>query len=647
MSLFKQLWLATIILLVLAFGGSFVVGSLSAKRYLEQQLYMKNADNAAALALSLTQQDADPVLLELTLSAQFDNGHYEMIELTDPEGQVIVRRDDEKPIGGVPTWFTRLLPIDVDAGIAQVQRGWQQVGTLRLRSHSRFAYRELWESTQLLALVFLLAMLLAGLLGNVLLRRILRPLNDVVEQAEAIGERRFVTIDREPSTLEFRRLVNVMNTLSTRVRGLLQLEAKRLEKWQRDTHIDKVTGLLNREPFMRSLDAAIQSDDVNATGTLTLARLSGLAQLNQIYGRRVIDSLLQDIGDALNTIISRHSRWAASRLNGSDFAVLSPRASDPQKIAHEVQDIMLDVLKRRSMIDDVTLPTAVTVYVHGETITELMTRVDAALLASNKEGESGIQVSYKGDVQMLPMREQMERWRAIFDQALSGNLFQLEPYPVIGLDGQLLHHEAPARLHWNGELLAAGAFLPWINRLEMSNDLDRNIIALALELIETRDEPVCINLSVASVVELNFPLWLSERLSAHPDAAGKLWMEVSEAMAFRHLGNFKKLCERAKRHGCKIGIEHVGHQLAELGQLHDIGLDYLKVDVSFVRDIDTNNANQTLLRSLCTVGHSIGVQVIAEGVESREEWQTLEELGIDGITGPLVTSQHRQPGAEH
>ena len=63
MSLFKQLWLAIILLLTLVFGSTFVVSSLSAKRYLEQQLYMKNVDNAAALALSLTQQEADPVLL--------------------------------------------------------------------------------------------------------------------------------------------------------------------------------------------------------------------------------------------------------------------------------------------------------------------------------------------------------------------------------------------------------------------------------------------------------------------------------------------------------------------------------------------------------------------------------------------------------
>ena len=92
MSLFKQLGLAIVLMLTLIFVGSVLVSTISAKSYLEQQLTMKNADNAAALALSLTQQGADDVMLELTLSAQFDTGFYEMIQLTDPEGNVPIYR---------------------------------------------------------------------------------------------------------------------------------------------------------------------------------------------------------------------------------------------------------------------------------------------------------------------------------------------------------------------------------------------------------------------------------------------------------------------------------------------------------------------------------------------------------------------------
>ncbi|HAN67173.1 MAG TPA: GGDEF domain-containing protein, partial [Halieaceae bacterium] len=158
MSLFKQLWLAIVLLLALAFGSSLIVSSLAAQRYLQQQLYLKNVDNAAALALSLGQQEADGVLLELTLAAQFDTGHYELIELVSPDGKVLVRREDRQPLTDAPGWLPKVLPLEVEPGVAQVQQGWQQLGTLTVRSHSRFAYRALWDSTRLLALMFLLTM---------------------------------------------------------------------------------------------------------------------------------------------------------------------------------------------------------------------------------------------------------------------------------------------------------------------------------------------------------------------------------------------------------------------------------------------------------------------------------------------------------
>ena len=635
MSLYKQLWLAIVFLLTLVFGGSFLVSSLSSKAYLEQQLAMKNADNATALALSLSQQDADRVMLELTLSAQFDTGFYELIELADPEGRVTLRRQDDQPISGAPAWFVRLVPIEVEPGIAAVQTGWQQLGTITLRSHSRFAYRELWQSTQKLAAVFLAAMIVAGLLGTYLLKIILRPLDAVVEQAGAIAQRRFITIP-EPQTLEFRQLVNSMNSLSEGVKNMLQQEARRLEKWQRQAHIDKVSGLLNREPFMQSLASTLESDDVDASGSLCLIRIRGLAQLNQVYGRKSIDGVLNDMGAAMSRIAMQHSRWAASRLNGSDFALLAPRALQAAEVAKEVQDALHEALESHSMLAEVTLPGAATIFDHGDSVSEVMTRLDGALLSADREGGAGINVAHKGDIHMQPVRDQMDEWRKIFEQSFRDRNFTLASYPVLDLEGGLLHLEAPVRLKRNDEILAAGRFLPWINRLELSGELDKRVVELALEAIASDGQPRSVNLSVAAVVEPDFPSWMSAQLSSHDAAAAKLWLEIPESMAFRHLDNFRLLCTRARAHGCKVGIEHMGHQLAELGQLHDMGVDYLKVDASFVRGIDQNPGNQTLLRTLCTVGHSIGVIVIAESVRANEELVMLRELGIDGATGPGI-----------
>jgi EAL domain-containing protein (putative c-di-GMP-specific phosphodiesterase class I) len=317
--------------------------------------------------------------------------------------------------------------------------------------------------------------------------------------------------------------------------------------------------------------------------------------------------------------------------------VLAPRSSDPSRVGRSVQQSLLEVLKTRALDKEVECPGATCTYQQGDSVGELLTRLDATLLTAVHGGLSELGIAARGDIQILPAKLNLKTWVNIFDQGFASNAFFLASFPVTALDGKLIHMEAPARLRWEDRELSAGQFLPWINRLDRGQDLDRRVVQLALEMIEKEGRPIGINLSSASVSDPGFLPWLSDHLSSHPRGASLLWMEVPEAMAYRHLKAFKLLCGRAKSHDCKMGIEHVGHQLSDIGQLHDIGLDYLKVDAALIRDIQSNNTNQTLLRTLCTLGHSLGVTMIAEGVQSQEEWSALEGLGFDGATGPAVT----------
>jgi methyl-accepting chemotaxis protein len=238
MSLIKQLWLGIFVILLLALGGSFVISIMSAKHYLEEQLQLKNFDNATSLALSMTQMEKDPVTLELLIAAQFDSGHYQRITLTDPNHKVLIERrfndgGNETEANNVPAWFTSSISLTASPGVAQVQDGWQQYGTLTIESHSRFAWQALWQGTVKLLQWFLLAALLSGLAGTFILKYISRPLDVVVQQAEAIGERRFI-LSTEPRTTEFQRLVRAMNSLSSNVKILLEKETRQLELLQRE-----------------------------------------------------------------------------------------------------------------------------------------------------------------------------------------------------------------------------------------------------------------------------------------------------------------------------------------------------------------------------------------------------------------------------
>ena len=189
----------------------------------------------------------------------------------------------------------------------------------------------------------------------------------------------------------------------------------------------------------------------------------------------------------------------------------------------------------------------------------------------------------------------------------------------------------------DGPWLVAGDFIPMAARLKLSSALDQEVIQLALNSLQTAPGGIAVNLSAETIADWGFRNRLSGVLAQQPELCAKLWFEVSEYGALRQLEAFRDLVRGLKAKGCRIGIEHAGHRLSELAQLADVGLDYIKVDSSFIRNIDQNPGNQEFLKGLCKMAQALGMQVIAEGVQTDSELSELYKLGFDGATGPLIT----------
>ncbi|MCB1955163.1 MAG: EAL domain-containing protein [Rhodocyclaceae bacterium] len=635
MSMIKQLWIATAIVALLALGGSLVVSTLSARHYLEQQLLVKNIDNANSLALSMSQMPKDPVTLELLVSAQFDAGHYEYIRLTDPDGGGLIERESTAPITEVPDWFSNLIPIDAAEGVAQVQDGWNQFGTLRVRSHSRFVYRSLWDGTLRLLQWFLVGAVACGLLGSLLLRRVVGPLNDVVQQAEAMGERRFLTV-REPRTRELKAVVRAMNSLSERVRSMLEEESARLDAVRREAQVDGLTGLPNREHFLAQAAAMIADENAAAEGHLAVIRIPDLAAINAAQGREAGDAMLRRLADAIELLRGDDERRASGRLGGSDLALLVSGASDPVPLSEELFSAADIAIGRLVEEAGQTMPIGIAAYRRGDALSQVLAHADLALGKSAQNGD-GRPVVENVDIENHPPADRLA-WGEAIGAALAAGRLALKTFPVVHSDGTLLHLEAPARLKLaeDSEWLTAGEFMPWAARAGYIARIDEAVLERALAQLGDQPGGICINLSSESVCDPDTVRRLAAKLARHPGAGARVWLDLPESAAFKHGPAFRQICTVLKPLGCRIGLEHAGQYICRLGELHDVGLDYLKIGSAVIRGIDTNPGNQTFLRGLATIAHAMGILVIAEGVASDAEAAQLKTLGFDALTGPAI-----------
>lgn len=632
MSLYRQLWLTLILTTLLAVIGALLASVLSSRAYLTEQLRQKNADNATALALSLSRGGVDEIEIELTAAAMFDTGHYELIRITDPHGKVIAERGDLQAIEGTPAWFMRLLPISAPAGTALISDGWRQLGKVTLISNNKFAYRALWQSATLLILTLSITGVLAGWLGTLILRRLKRPLDSVTQQAKAITERRFV-VSPEPAVPELRQLSAAMNFAVMRLKDMFEEEALRLESVRKEANHDLVTGLANRRHFSASLDTLLADPDA-PNGTLILLRLTGLAQMNQAFGHRVTDQVLQGVGNVMQAHAAHNPDALAARLNGPDFALLLPGETVSLSLAQQLLEGALE--KVRHHAKDVPVYVAYGEYRKGMAFSQVMAQVDNALARAELAGYSTVCAS---ELAAESARGEAQ-WALALRYALEHEWTKLASFPVKDFDGRSLHRECPLRLRLEerGEWRSAGEFLPMAERLDATSDIDLAAVKLALaELSRNIDaHDIAINLSGRSLARRSFKVNLLTLLDEYRGAAHRLWLEVPEVSALRHLGEFEDFCTDVKSRGCRIGLEHCGIQSGQLGRFHGLPLDYLKIDARFIRDIDQHEGNQAFLKGLTTMAHGIGLQVIAEGVTSAAEIQALAELSFDGATGPAV-----------
>ncbi|MDH3872124.1 MAG: hypothetical protein OEU44_07915, partial [Gammaproteobacteria bacterium] len=163
MTLYRQLVLIIIVLLVAGFIGTVTISTNNLRHFLGEQLASHAQDTATSLGLSLSphMQDNDLPIMNSMIDAIFDRGYYKSINVVTVGGESLVERSNPLQMEGVPDWFIDKVDFQVPTAEAIIMSAWKQAGTIQVTSHPGYAYRELWENTVDTFWLFLLSALAA------------------------------------------------------------------------------------------------------------------------------------------------------------------------------------------------------------------------------------------------------------------------------------------------------------------------------------------------------------------------------------------------------------------------------------------------------------------------------------------------------
>jgi diguanylate cyclase (GGDEF)-like protein len=644
MSLIRQIWLLLLGALLLAFAGSVLVSIDTTRVTLQTQLRLKNSDNAAALALALSQQKGDPQLMELVMAAQFDTGFYRRITFTSADGKPVFSRDAALAPARAPAWFVRMLPVVSEPGTAQVSDGWRALGAVQVVSHAAYAYDDLWLGSTRAALAMAGVGVIAALLAQLVVGRIRKPLDRAVGQAQSLVDGEFVTVP-EPQVPELKRLTQAMNTMVARLKLIFEAQAAQVETLRQQAHSDPVTGLSNRKHFMGQLGASLQREDGAVEGGLVLLRVLDLAGVNRSLGHAATDRMIAAVAQALQAYTQRVVGCHLGRLNGSDFALCLPVGGVAFETAQAVTQALSVVLP--AFGHGIAVAVGAVEMQRDRQVAQVMSAADAALARAESRGAFAVELApeasdagARGAATDTALQGEAA-WRKGINDALSHGRSRLVSFPLLDARNELIHLECPLRLQLEagGPFETAARWLPLALRGRLTPSVDQRAVELALAGIAHDGRARCVNLSSASLQDSAFAAHLRGLLLAAPQAAAQLWLEVPEIAAVEQFQHVQELARQLRPSGAKVGLEHAGERLSRVERLFEAGLDYVKLDAAAVQGVAGDDQRAIYLKSVVAMLHGLSIQAFAEGVADPADAQALWRIGVDGITGPWASAQ--------
>ncbi len=625
MSLIRQLWLLVIVITVTTCTGSLVTSLWSNRQYLEDQLQIKNHDNAASLAISLSQQGGDMTSIGLLISAQYDTGHYQRIRLLQPDGKPVVSLFGKTPPVTAPAWFVDLLPIESVPGIAQVSSGWNPVGSVEVVSHSAFAHGVLWSGAVRLTLLLTLLGLVAGLCGTIIVRRTVTPLSGLVRQAQALSERRF--IKSEPSSVpELMSLTQAMNGMVDRVQSQYAEHAATVERLRHAATTDPVTGIANREELQSEMREILGDATQPRTGAFLMIRVRDLQRLNQELGHGGTDLLLKDMARRLLSYVSGVAGSACGRLNGSDFAAILP--------GHPVTAEMLAALAKNLSTgntgEQAALPLAIgcALLTDGITIGRLLANADAAL-AEAEADERGFAI-HEEDSAAADMAGQND-WRKDLQETLTRRQIDSRLHPVVDVHGTVLHQQAEILISWGADdgYHPPSEWMPFAIRTGMAAAIEEIAIEQCVQMADAATLPIALRLSEPTLRDAAVLAHLAGLLSSNPAAASRLCIEIPESVVFKDPEFGIDLGRTLKRTGSRIGLADAGAYFSRIPAIPALQLEHIKIASSL--SCASNAAGHAYLSGVVSMAHGMGIRVHLCGVPPESEPAALMASGADGL----------------
>ncbi|GLQ29654.1 EAL domain-containing protein [Litoribrevibacter albus] len=517
-----------------------------------------------------------------------------------------------------------------------VDGGYYQVNTILSTSLDEAFARFSPLKIQILSISGI-ALLISVIMGFFIARNVTRPVNTLVTAAQRISSGDY---SEQIATGQYK--YNEIGKLASSFDRMQHEIADREEKILYQAYHDALTGLANRSSAQHHVEEHLKHhQQVEQSFALVCINLQKFKQVNDTFGYQIGDQLLQAFAQKLEEISP--PECTPARLGGDEFLLVLNDINE-DTLSDELETV-LDALNTNYCIASLEIPVSVrlgaSIYPeHGFRTDQLLRRADIALNAA-KAKELSASIYEQGSEE-----KHLHQIRLVDDLKIAISEDQLTMFyqPKVDLHQKRVT-QVESLIRWfHPELgfIAPDEFIGLAEQSGLMPSLSRWVIRNVLnDCMDWKSQGfelvMAVNISAYDLAHDDLPDYvfgLLKELKLKPD---DLILEVTESAVMQDPKQALMILTRFREQGIKLAIDDYGTGYSSLSQLKSLPVDELKIDMSFVLKLDQNKDDQAIVQSTIEMGHCLGLNIVAEGVESRESWALLEGYGCDKLQGYYIS----------
>lgn len=424
----------------------------------------------------------------------------------------------------------------------------------------------------------------------------------------------------------------------------LQESMEKLE--QKDLQIeelvyrDKLTGLLNRNGITAYIDQHIHHTGNQEYSAICFMDMDNFKTINDTYGHDMGDKVLMILGKRLQEF--EEARVHAGRFGGDEFILVLERFSTEEELMQHIETIRMR-LRENIVVDRIVFPLScsfgVSYYrIHSKSRHELITLSDIALFKAKELGRDQVVVFESDMYEILAMKTiQQEEIR----KAIAKNLFCLHYQPYYSTDTVTMEG-CEALVRWQEDCNLFMNVQQVINHIEemglmieFGRWIMREAFQFTKEINQYRQEPFVVSINI-SAIQLMYPHFVEDVIALMKEyEVSPYWfsLEMTESILLTSMELSNEKLTYLREAGIAIYLDDFGTGYSSLRYFKDLPISKLKIDKSFVDHICNNDYDAQLVETIIQLAHNKKVQVIAEGIESKDQFELLKEMKCDAIQG--------------